>query len=135
MGPERLVAIVDDDESIRETTQDLLESAGYRATVFGSAAAFLAVEAAQPFDCLITDIRMPEMTGLDLVHVLAARGRGIPVIMVTAYPEEATRTEAARAGILCYLQKPFTSESLLECVERACARGATTPAGLAPQPR
>ena len=116
-GP--LVAIVDDDESIRETTKDLLESAGLPAAAFTSAESFLRSKRLHRFSCLIADMRMSGMSGLELYQELAASNRAIPTILVTAHPEERARAQAAKAKVLCFLTKPFVAEDLLACVRRA----------------
>jgi FixJ family two-component response regulator len=119
-GP--LVAIVDDDESIRATTKDLLESAGFSAAVFARAARLLKSRRLNNISCLIADMRMPEMTGLELLQYLAASNRTIPTILMTAYPDERTRLQALRANVVCYLIKPFAAEELLACVRRVLQR-------------
>jgi FixJ family two-component response regulator len=116
-GP--LVAIVDDDESIRDTTKDLLESAGFSAAVFARAAGLLKYRRLREVSCLITDMRMPNMTGLELHQHLAASNRAIPTILMTAYPDERSRTQAMKANVVCYLIKPFAADELLACVRRA----------------
>ena len=116
-GP--LVAIVDDDESIRDTTKDLLESAGLSAAVFAHAASLLKSRRLTQVRCLITDMRMPKMTGLELHQRLVASNRAIPTILMTAYPDERSRTQAFKADITCYLIKPFAADELLACVRRA----------------
>jgi FixJ family two-component response regulator len=116
-GP--LVAIVDDDESMRDTTRDLLESAGYLAATFPSAASFLKSRRRERVLCLIADMRMGEMTGLELHQHLVASNRAIPTILMTAYPDERVRALAIRANVVCYLTKPFAAEELLACVHRA----------------
>jgi FixJ family two-component response regulator len=116
-GP--LVAIVDDDESIRNTTKDLLESAGYSAAVFSLAASLLKSRRLSQVRCLIADIRMPEMTGLELHHHLVASNRTIPTILMTAYPDERTQGQAIKANVVCYLIKPFAPDELLASVRRA----------------
>jgi FixJ family two-component response regulator len=116
-GP--LVAIVDDDESIRDTTKDLLESAGFSAAVFARAAGLLNYRRLREVSCLITDMRMPNMTGLELHQHLAASNRAIPTILMTAYPDERSRTQAMKANVVCYLIKPFAADELLACVRRA----------------
>jgi FixJ family two-component response regulator len=116
-GP--LVAIVDDDESIRVTTKDLLESAGFSAAVFADAASLLKSRRLREVCCLITDMRMPKMTGLELHQHLVASNRAIPTILVTAYPDERSRTQAIKANVVCYLIKPFAADELLACVRRA----------------
>jgi FixJ family two-component response regulator len=119
-GP--LVAIVDDDESIRDTTKDLLESAGFSAAAFGRAARLLRSRRLNKIRCLIADMRMPGMTGLELLQYLAASNRSIPTILMTAYPDERTRVQAVKANVVCYLIKPFAAEELLAGVRRALLR-------------
>jgi len=116
-GP--LVAIVDDDESIRNTTKDLLESAGFSAAVFASAGDLLKSRRRREVSCLITDMRMPNMTGLELHQHLVASNRAIPTILMTAYPDERSRRQAIKANVVCYLIKPFAADELLACVRRA----------------
>ena len=116
-GP--LVAIVDDDESIRDTTKDLLESAGFSAAVFASAASLLRSRRLSQVSCLIADMRMPKMTGLELQQHLVASNRAIPTILMTAYPDERSRAQAIKANVICHLIKPFAADELLECVRRA----------------
>ena len=116
-GP--LVAIVDDDESIRNTTKDLLESAGYSAAVFSHAASLLKSSRLSQVRCLIADMRMPKMTGLELHHHLVASNRAIPTILMTAYPDERTQAQAIKANVVCYLIKPFAPDELLASVRRA----------------
>jgi FixJ family two-component response regulator len=119
-GP--LVAIVDDDEAIRDTTKDLLESAGFSAVVFARAASLLKSRRLNRVRCLITDMRMPKMTGLELLLQLAASNLAIPTILITAYPDERSRANAIKANVLCYLVKPFAPEQLLACVRHALQR-------------
>jgi FixJ family two-component response regulator len=119
-GP--LVAIVDDDESIRDTTKDLLESAGFSAAVFARAAGLLKSGRLSQVCCLIADMRMPKMTGLELHRHLVAANRVIPTILMTAYPDERSRTQAIKANVVCYLIKPFAADELLACVRRALQR-------------
>ena len=119
-GP--LVAIVDDDESIRDTTKDLLESAGFSAAVFARAAGLLKSGRLSQVCCLIADMRMPKMTGLELHQHLVAANRAIPTILMTAYPDERSRTQAIKANVVCYLIKPFAADELLACVRRALQR-------------
>lgn len=116
-GP--LVAIVDDDESIRVTTKDLLESAGYLATTYTSAASFLKSKRRESVACLIADMRMGEVTGLELHQRLIASNQAIPTILMTAYPDERVRAMAIKAKVVCYLAKPFAAEELLACVHCA----------------
>jgi FixJ family two-component response regulator len=119
MAERQLIAIVDDDALIRETLKDLLESAGYASVVFSSARGLLQSRRLAAFACLITDMRMPGTTGLELHQELVDAGHAIPTILITAYPDDAGRARARRAGILCYLPKPVASETLLACVDEA----------------
>ena len=120
-GP--LVAIVDDDDSIRGATENLLEAAGYSTTTFSSAESFISSDRRRSrVSCVVADMRMPGMTGLELFEALVASGRAIPTVLITAYPDEQTRLRARQAGILCYLSKPFSPEELCACVDAALAR-------------
>jgi FixJ family two-component response regulator len=117
-----LVAIVDDDESIRETTKDLLESAGLAAATFASAALLLKSRRLKGLSCLVADMLMPEMTGLELHQHLVASNRAIPTILMTAYPDERVRAQAIKNNVVCYLVKPFAADELLACGRRAQER-------------
>ncbi len=119
MPPGPLVAIVDDDESIRDTTKDLLESAGFSAAVFASAESLLKSKRLSRVACLIADMRMPQMTGLELHQHLVASNRAIPTILMTAYPDERTKAQAIKANVVSYLVKPFVADELLACVRGA----------------
>ena len=123
MPQKPLVAIVDDDESIRDSTKDLLDAAGFAAATFPSAESFLKSDRRRSAACLVTDLRMPGMTGLELHQDLAASGTHIPTILITAYPDDRVRARARKAGVLCYLIKPFTPDELLECIRSALAAG------------
>ena len=126
-GP--LVAIVDDDESTRYTTKDLLESAGFSAAVFASASSLLKSRRLSQVSCLITDMRMPKMTGLELHQHLAAMNRAIPTILITAYPDARAQAQAIKANVVCYLIKPFAADDLLACVRCALLRHDTSGSG------
>ena len=117
-----LVAVVDDDESVRETTKDLLESAGYSAVTFASAELLLKSTLVDRLSCLIADMRMPGISGLELRRQLLALDHAIPTILVSAYLDERLRARALQAGVVCCLSKPFSPEELLECVHRAVRR-------------
>src|SRR4051812_5243188 len=108
-----LVAIVDDDRSIRDTTKDLLESAGMQAATFASAEALLDSGRLQGVSCVLADMRMPGMSGLALHERLVSRGGRLPVILMTAYPDEPVRARALKAGVVAYLAKPFADDELL----------------------
>jgi FixJ family two-component response regulator len=113
------ISIVDDDESVREGLVNLMQSHGYIAEAFESGAGFLASDRRHHTDCLIADMHMPRMTGLELVERLAKPGPPIPTIMITARRDEAVRARALEAGVLCYLPKPFAEEDLLRCISAA----------------
>ena len=119
MAERPLVAIVDDDESIRNATRDLLRAAGFSTATFEDAESFLGSASRASASCVVADIRMPGMTGLELYQTLVASGDGIPTVIITAHPEDATRSRAREAGITCYLSKPFAPDELVECVREA----------------
>ena len=118
-----VIAIVDDDESVRETTKGLMRSMGFSAEAFGSAGDFLDSAHLSRTDCLVADVNMPGMSGLDLHERLAAAGKVIPTILITAYPNERVRARALNAGVLCYLAKPFAEGDLLGCLRTALGNG------------
>jgi len=118
----RLIAIVDDDESLKSALQDLIESDGLSALCFGSAEQFLNSEARHKAACLIADIRMPGMSGLELQAELKAEGCRIPIIFITAHGDAEMRTLAMRDGAVEFLAKPFDDAILLEIVHAALAR-------------
>jgi len=117
-----LVAIVDDDESIRDTTKDLLESAGFAAVTFASASLLLKSRRIKSISCLVADMRMPEMTGLELHQPLVGSNHAIPTILMTAHPDERVRAQARKNNVVCYLAKPFAADELLACVRCAIQR-------------
>jgi FixJ family two-component response regulator len=119
-GP--LVAIVDDDKSIRNATQDLLKAAGFSTATFEDAESFLGSSSRASASCVVADMRMPGMTGVELYQKLVASGHRIPTVIITAHPEEITQARAREAGITCYLVKPFSPDELLECVGEALAK-------------
>jgi FixJ family two-component response regulator len=121
MPEDPLIAVVDDDRSIRNATQDLLNAAGYTSLTFENAKCFLGSSARANVACLVADMRMPGMTGLDLHEHLASSGNGIPTVIITAHPEELARERARQSGITCFLAKPFTPDELLACVRKALA--------------
>jgi FixJ family two-component response regulator len=116
-----LVAVVDDDASHRRATHSLLRAAGFATAEFSDAESFLASATRASTACLVTDMKMPGMSGLDLCEALAASGDAIPTVLVTAYSEELTHARARQAGINCCLIKPFPAEQLLECIREALA--------------
>lgn len=116
-----LVAIVEDDDALRSAIDDLLRSCGYRTSGHGSAEDFLASELGGTANCVITDIQMLGMDGVDLKHRIDERNPGIPVIMVTARDEEHLLSRADASNPWCLLRKPFEPDTLVDCVERALA--------------
>ena len=117
-----LVAIVDDDESVQRALQDLIESDGLSALCFGSAEQFLDSEARNKAACLIADIRMPGLSGLELQAKLKAKRCRIPVIFITAHGDAEMRIHAMRQGAAEFLSKPFDDAVLLEIVHAALKR-------------
>jgi len=115
----RLVAIVDDDQSVQRSLQDLIESDGLPAICFGSAKQFLDSEARSKVACMIADIRMPGMSGLELQAKLKAERCRIPVIFITAHGDAEMRIHAMRQGAVEFLSKPFDDAVLLEIVHTA----------------
>ena len=118
-----LISIVDDDEAVREATKGLMRALGFPAESFGSAEDFLKSDRLHTTACLIADVQMPRMSGLALHHRLAACGFSIPTILITAYPDDGARARALRAGVTCYLAKPFNKDDLLACIRSALGRG------------
>ena len=123
MSKAPLIAIVEDDEFFRDSMRRLMRSLGYTVEAFPSAANFLASRRLKGTACLIADIHMPGMTGIELYGRLIEAGRDIPTILVTAYPDEATRARALKDGVVCYLLKPFDDNDLMDCVRRAVEDG------------
>jgi FixJ family two-component response regulator len=122
VAKEPLVAVVDDDEPFRSALVESLISLGYVARDFASAEEFIARGGETAWDCLITDIHMPGMSGFDMKRLLTARGSKLPVIMVTARVEPGLEARAEAAGVVCLLRKPFESNSLINCLDRALLR-------------
>ena len=116
---ERLVAVIEDDESYRVAVQRLLKSAGVSVELFGSAEAFLNSGQQHETGCLISDIRMPGMSGLELQSKLNSDHCAIPTIFITAHGDEKMRLQAMRGGAVRFLVKPFDGETLLEAVRVA----------------
>jgi FixJ family two-component response regulator len=115
----RLISVVDDDLSVREATAGLLEAHGYVTAAFASAEEFLGSALIDETACLLTDLRMPGLGGLDLQRRLVDAGRRIPTIFMTAYPEAHMREAAMQGGALCFLMKPVNEERLISCLRAA----------------
>jgi FixJ family two-component response regulator len=114
-----LISIVDDDKSIRDAAEMLVRSLGYAVATFASAEEFLNSEQLRTTACLIADVQMPGMSGVDLQSQLAANGHRTPMIFMTAYPEESIRKRALKAGAFGFLSKPFNEASLTACLNKA----------------
>ena len=117
-----LISIVDDDESMREAVRGLMQSLGYRVEAAASAEEFLRSPHVRRTSCLITDVQMPGMTGLELHQHLSTSGKPIPTILITAYPDDNVRERALAAGVIGYLSKPFDENDLLACIRSALTR-------------
>jgi FixJ family two-component response regulator len=119
MATRALVSIVDDDESVRESLPDLIKEFGFAVQVFPSAEEFLASEYVDLTDCLILDVAMPGMPGLELQQVLERQGRDVPIVFITAHGNAASRTRAMSQGAAGYLLKPFSAADLLDALHSA----------------
>ena len=122
MAEAPLVAVVDDDKSIRNATRDLLKAAGFSTATFDDAESFLGSASRASAACLVADMRMPGMSGLELRQALLASGDDIPTVLITAHPEDSALSRAREAGITCCLIKPFAPDELLDCVREALAK-------------
>ena len=115
----KFVAIVDDDESIRAALQGFMKEAGLPAQAFASAEEFLGSGDLSQVGCLVADIRMPGMSGLELQARLSADRHRMPIVFITAHGDESMKMQALRAGAVEFLAKPFDEEVLLDCVRAA----------------
>ena len=118
-----LISVVDDDDSVRESLQGLIRSVGFAVKVFASAEEFLNSDHLRNTNCLILDVRMPGMNGLELQRQLAATDRKIPVIFITAHGDDEVRSRALNGGAVDYLLKPFSEEALLNAIDAALKSG------------
>jgi FixJ family two-component response regulator len=116
-----VIAIVDDDQAIREAIESLLKSAGYGVELYVSAEEFLNSGPRHDMTCLVLDVRMPRMSGLELQSQLAASNRSIPIIFISAHSDESARARALKAGAVDFLQKPFSEEALLNAINASLA--------------
>jgi FixJ family two-component response regulator len=114
-----IVSIVDDDSSVRAATDNLVRSLGYVVHTFASAEEFLASPHLNDTSCVIADVQMPAMSGLELQACLLAQGCRVPFIFITAFALEDARVRALKAGAICFLAKPFSGEALINCLETA----------------
>jgi FixJ family two-component response regulator len=125
VGNTPVISIVDDDDSVRTAMKDMVESFGYAVVVFASGAEFLGSDRLRDSACLIADVRMPGINGLDLQRQLVALGNLIPIIFLTAFPDEKARDRAIKAGAIAYLSKPCSRSDLLAHIHSALASGTT----------
>ena len=119
MPTKTLISIIDDDESVREAIRDLLESLGFTVEAFASAVDFLASPNIRDTSCLIVDVQMPRMTGVELHSHLLESGFAIPTILITAFPYDNVRAHVVAQGVICYLSKPLDEAALVGCVRSA----------------
>lgn len=114
-----MISIVDDDESVREATKALVRSLGHSALTFASAEEFLSSNHVDCTCCLITDVQMSGLSGVELQKRLISEGRDVPIIFITAFADERTHKCVLEAGAIGFLSKPFSDESLIQCIDRA----------------
>jgi FixJ family two-component response regulator len=125
-----VVSIVEDDAFVREATKGLVRSLGLTALTFESAEDFLQSGRIEDTSCVIADVQMPGLSGLELQSHLIAQGHRTPIIFITAFPEERLRTQALTTGAIGFLSKPFKEESLIDCIDTALKRRSNGHAGL-----
>jgi FixJ family two-component response regulator len=118
-----VISVIDDDASVRAAANNLLSSHGYLVHAFASAEEFLQSARLDDSSCVIADLQMPAMSGLDLLTHMRAKGYALPFIFITAFPEENVRARALKAGAICFLAKPFAGPALINCIETALNRG------------
>jgi FixJ family two-component response regulator len=123
MAKRTLISVIEDDEPFRESMRKLMTALGYVVEAFPSAADFLASPLLSATACLVSDVQMPGMTGVELHRHLVDAGYTIPTILVTAYPDEATRRRALKDGVVCYLSKPVDDDHLERCLRSALESG------------
>ena len=121
-----LIAIVDDDESVCIGMTSLVRSLGYDALSYGSAEDFLRSQERHGTACLISDVQMPGLGGLDLQRILRAEGSQLPIIFITAFPDNHVQQLAMQAGAMCFLSKPCDGDTLIECLETAVGTGSVS---------
>ena len=126
MTKNQLVLVIDDDRFFRESMARLMRSFGYTVEALASAADFLVSPRLVETACLIADVHMPGMTGIELHRHLIDLGHAIPTILVTAYPNDADRARALNEGVVCYLRKPVDEQDLIRCLRAALASGEPT---------
>ena len=123
MAKPTLISVVEDDQPFRESMRKLMTVLGYTVQAFSSATEFLKSPLLTETACLVTDVQMPGMSGVELHRHLIDRGHAIPTILVTAYPDETARNRALKDGVVCYLSKPVDDEHLERCLRSALESG------------
>ena len=119
MSTPSVISVVDDDASVRAAMNNLLRSRGYVVHTFASAEEFLGSPHLNDTSCVIADVQMSAMNGLELLADMRARGHTAPFIFITAFPDESVRARALKAGATCFLAKPFAAPSLIKCIDTA----------------
>jgi FixJ family two-component response regulator len=114
-----VVSIIDDDLSVRVAVADIVRSMDLTANMFASGQDFLSSNSLADTACIIADVQMPGLNGIELQQALTAKKLKIPMIFITAYPDERIRTKALDGGAICFLNKPFGGSAIIECIERA----------------
>ncbi|MDF0581558.1 response regulator transcription factor [Bradyrhizobium yuanmingense] len=126
MSVASVISVLDDDPYVRAAINNLLESRGYNVHTFASAEEFLSSTDSSDTSCVIADVQMPLMSGIDLLMKMRAQGSATPFIFITAFPDEGVRVRALDAGAICFLGKPFAASDLMQCLDRALAPGHQT---------
>ena len=114
-----VISVIDDDASVRVATNNLLRSHGYTVHTFASAEEFLRSAHLNDTSCVIADVQMPVMNGVELLTLMHTQGYGVPFIFITAFPDESVRARALKAGAICFLAKPFAAPTLIKCLGTA----------------
>ncbi len=124
MANARVISVIDDDTSFRRATARLIHSLGHAVASFASAEEFLQSGRLDETSCLVSDVQMPGMSGVELQSRLRQEGRRLPIIFITAYPESCSRNEALASGAVGFLNKPFHDDELISCIDQALAGSA-----------
>ena len=114
-----VISVIDDDASVRAATNNLLRSHGYTVHTFASAEEFLRLAHLNDTSCVIADVQMPVMSGVELLTTMRAQGYRVPFIFITAFPDDSIRARALNAGAICFLAKPFAGPTLIDCLGAA----------------
>ena len=118
-----VISVIDDDASVRAATNNLLRSHGYTVHTFASAEEFLRSAQVNGTSCVIADVQMPVLSGLDLLALMRTQGHRVPFIFITAFPDESVRERALKAGAIAFLAKPFAAPTLIKCLDSALQKG------------